>query len=104
VTRDWFKEFGSGAGRFIRIEKARGAVPGVDSPLIVRAAAFALLLTIALLAALIIIPLVVFAGVIFLASLGYMKVRRFIGNLFAALPRDDGRRNVRVRLPESRDD
>jgi hypothetical protein len=67
--------------------------------LIVRAAAFALLLTLALVAVLLIIPLVVVAGVIFLASLGYMKARRFIGALFAAIPRDDGRRNVRVRLP-----
>jgi hypothetical protein len=48
----------------------------------------------------VIIPLVVFAGLVFLVSLGYLKARRFFGRMFGrALPANEGRENVRVRLP-----
>lgn len=97
----WYTDLRSNAGRFVRLDAVRSAFAQAGTPLVVRAAAFAIAFTLVVLAALVIIPIIVFAGVIFLASMGYMKVRRFFGRAVSSLPRDDGRRNVRVRLPAS---
>lgn len=99
MSRVWFTDLRSGAGRFVRMDSARASFQRNDAPLIVRAASFAIILTLTILALLIIIPIVLFAGLFFLVAFGVMKVRRFFIGLFNALPRDDGRRNVRVRLP-----
>lgn len=97
----WYTNLRSGAGRFVRMDSARSALLGSDMPLIARAAAFAAFATLLVLALLIIVPLVVFGGVVFLASLGVMRVRSFLARAFGSLPRHDAdeRRNVRVRLP-----
>jgi Flp pilus assembly protein TadB len=100
MTRLWYTDLRSGAGRFARMDAARTVLNRPDLPLIARAAAFALVVTLTLVALLVIIPLVVFAGLVFLVSLGYLKARRFFGRMFGrALPANEGRENVRVRLP-----
>jgi hypothetical protein len=96
----WFTDLRSGATRFVRVDGARAVLSREDTPLILRAALFAITLTLVVLSLLIIVPLVAFAGIVFVASLGFLKIRRFFSGLWSrSLPRDDGRENVRVRLP-----
>lgn len=98
--RDWFTQARSSATRMhANVVQGTYMRPGL-SP-ISRAIAFAIISTILILALLIIIPLVLFAGLAFLVTLIFIKVRQAISaGLQRILPRNDGRsNNIRVRVP-----
>ena len=68
------------------------------SPL-AKAAAFAVLFTLIGLSLLVIIPLMVFMFVVFVASFAVLKIRDLLAAVLHLPSRHDGRENVRVRLP-----
>lgn len=82
------------------MDGVRASVNRPGASLFGRAVGIALALTFALLALVVIIPLVIVVGAFLLVTLVVLQVRRVVGGWFGrVLPRDDGRRNVRVRLP-----
>lgn len=86
------------AGRFrAGVGQAASLRPGQS--ILARAVSLTVILVVLAISLVIIVPIVVLAGIVFLGVLAVLKVRQLLGNAFSILPRDDGRRNVRVRLP-----
>ncbi len=53
-------------------------------------------------AVLVLVPLILLAAVIFLSVFAFLRARQFLaGVLTGSLWRQDGRRNVRVRIPDA---
>jgi hypothetical protein len=78
----------------------QAAVLSPGASVFARAVFFTIVLVLLAIAALIIIPVVFFAGLVFLLVFAALKVRQLVARAAGVLlPRDDGRRNVRVRLP-----
>jgi hypothetical protein len=96
---NWFNTARSSAVRFVRMDGARTVLLRPNISPLAKAAAFAVLFTLIALSLLIIIPLMVFIFVVFLASFAVLKIRDLLASAFHILPRRDGRDNVRVRLP-----
>lgn len=100
MTRVSITDLSSVAGRYVRMDGVRASFNRPGASLLGRAVGIAFALTLALVALVVMVPLVLLVAAFFLVTLVVLQVRRLVGRWFGrVLPRNDGRRNVRVRLP-----
>lgn len=97
MDEGWYTGVGSTATRVFRVESARRLAPG--TPLAVRAAFLAIMLTLIAVSLVIIVPAVIFGAIVFFVSLGVMSVTRLFRSGVASITEPKQRENVRVRLP-----
>lgn len=94
----WFANVGPTITRF-RSTVGQATVMTPGSSIFARAIAIFIIVLLVAISLVIIVPLLVIAGIFILVIAAVLKARQLIGRALNLFPRNDGRRNVRVRLP-----